>query len=156
QRKITLAQELVKAGVPYISLDRGGNDTHTQNIAGVTASWTNNVDSAVSQLAMNIKPTGKRVLIIVGGEFGRTPVISTDPDAMGDGRDHWADGFSWGLVSINQPKFKSGAWGDTGPDGVWRQSSNNLVDPVEMKDLGAFVYRAMGYPVGATGTEVPM
>jgi hypothetical protein len=155
-RRITLAQELVKAGVPYVSLHLDGNDSHTLNREAVTNNWGNNADPAIAQLARNIAPTGKRVLVLMGGEFGRTPTPGTDPDANGNGRDHWRDGFSWGMLSINQPRFRTGAIGNTGPDGVWRQRDNNLVDPVELKDFGAFLYRVMGYDVTSATYNIPV
>ena len=162
-RRVTLAQELVKAGVPYVALALNGNDSHTTNMATITDRWGNNADPAIAQLATNLKATGKRVLILMGGEFGRTPRISTDPEAAGDGRDHWYDGFSWGFLSINQPKFKTGAYGSTGPDGMWTQVSRNaggipgmLVDPVDIGDFGAFVYRALGFQVGNAAYNIPL
>jgi hypothetical protein len=162
-KRLTLSQELVKAGVPYVALSLNGNDSHTNNKATITDRWANNADTGIAQLATNLKATGKRVLILMGGEFGRTPRISTDPTALNDGRDHWFDGFSWGFLSINQPKFKTGAWGSTGPDGLYTQYSKNagglptrLVDPCELADFGAFIYRAMGFQIGTAGFNVPL
>jgi hypothetical protein len=162
-KRITLAQELVKSGVPYVALALNGNDSHETNKAIVTDRWGNNADTAIAQLATNLKASGKRVLVLMGGEFGRTPRISTDPTALNDGRDHWFDGFSWGFLSINQPKFKTGAWGATGPDGLYTQVSRNagglpgkLVDPCELADLGAFIYRSLGFQVGSAGYNVPL
>ncbi|HTL34274.1 MAG TPA: DUF1501 domain-containing protein [Kofleriaceae bacterium] len=162
-RRITLAQELVKAGVPYVALSLNGNDSHENNTATITDRWGNNADPAIAQLATNLKATGKRVLVLMGGEFGRTPRISTDPTALMDGRDHWFDGFSWAFLSINQPKFKTGAWGNTGPDGLYTQLSRNagglpgkLVDPCELADFGAFIYRSLGFQVGNSAYNVPL
>ncbi|MBA2322162.1 MAG: DUF1501 domain-containing protein [Deltaproteobacteria bacterium] len=162
-KRITLAQELVKAGVPYVALNLDGNDSHLTNKATITDRWGNNADPAIAQLATNLKATGKRVLVLMGGEFGRTPRISTDPAAAMDGRDHWFDGFSWGFLSINQPKFKTGAWGSTGPDGLFTQVSKNagglpgkLVDACELADFGAFIYRSLGFQVGSAGYNVPL
>lgn len=97
------------------------------------------------EVARRLKATGKRVLILVGGEFGRKPrdVIVPVPR---DGRDHWSDGFSWAVLSINQPKFKTTATGDTGPDGILQ--GGDLVDPVRPRDVGAMLYHVLGYPVG--------
>jgi hypothetical protein len=155
-QKITIAQELVKAGVLYVGVGLGGNDSHTDNRATITTNWGQNADPAIAQLAKNLIPTGKRVLIVMGGEFGRTPTLSTDPKAMGDGRDHWPDGFSWAFVSINQPKFKTGAVGNTGPDGLWTVADANLIDPYDMKDFGAFLYKALGFQVGDPTYNVPL
>jgi hypothetical protein len=162
-KRITLAQELVKAGVPYVALALNGNDSHENNKATIIDRWGNNLDTAVAQLCTNLKASGKRVLVLMGGEFGRTPRISPDPVALMDGRDHWYDGFSWGFLSINQPKFKTGAWGNTGPDGLYTQVSKNagglpgkLVDPCELGDFGAFIYRSLGFQVGSAGFNVPL
>jgi hypothetical protein len=162
-RRVTLAQELVKAGVPYVALSLNGNDSHLTNKATIMDRWGANADPAIAQLATNLKASGKRVLIMMGGEFGRTPRISTDPDAAGDGRDHWFDGFSWAFLSVNQPKFKTGAWGSTGPDGLFTQVSRNagglpgkLIDPCEMGDFGAFIYRSLGFQVGQAAFNVPL
>jgi hypothetical protein len=142
---MTLAQELVKAGVPYVALGIGGNDTHSGNRKGVTQNWANDTDPLVSGLAKNLEASGKRVLIMMGGEFGRTP----DAVANGrDGRDHWGSGFSWAALSVNQPKFQTTAIGDTGPDGMWTEKDKNLVDPIHPGALGTFVYQALGFQVG--------
>ncbi|MCO5170524.1 MAG: DUF1501 domain-containing protein [Planctomycetes bacterium] len=151
-RNLTLAQELVKAGVPYVALGIGGNDSHTNNIATVQRSWGASTDVPVAEMARNLKATGKRVLVVMGGEFGRTP-DTVRPDASGnrrDGRDHWGSGFSWAMLSINQPSFRTTAVGNTGPDGMWTsRSSTRLVDAVQPSAFGAFLYRSMGYAVGS-------
>src|SRR5213075_2128313 len=89
-------------------------------------------------------------LIIMGGEFGRTP----DTTIGGrDGRDHWPYGFSWSLISINQSRFANNvAVGDTGANGLARvgASTNPLKDPIYPGVLGALVYRSMGFPIGTS------
>jgi hypothetical protein len=157
---LTLAQQLVLNGIPYVSLGIGGNDTHSNNTKGVTMNWGDTIDPAVSQMAKNLKAAGKRVLVVMGGDFGRTPA-SVAPNASGvrrDGRDHWPSGFSWALLSINQPAFKTTAVGDTGPDGVWTHTSSTpLVDLIYPGVLGGLLYRAMGYPIGtAASWNVPI
>lgn len=158
-QNLTLAQELVKAGIPYVTVGITGNDTHANNRAGVTSIWGDTTDKALAQMCRNIKTSGKRVLIVMGGEFGRTPA-TVAPDAGGvrrDGRDHWASGFSWALLSINQPGFKTTAVGDTGPDGMFRLGATTpLVDPIYPGVLGALIYRSMGFKVGVdAATNVP-
>lgn len=150
-RNLTLAQELVKAGIPYVALGIGGNDSHDNNMATIRRNWGDNTDVPLAQMARNLKASGKRVLIVMGGEFGRTPG-TVAPDAAGvrrDGRDHWGSGFSWAMLSINQPRFRTTAVGDTGPDGLWRATSSTpLVDRIEPSAFGGLVYRAMGLKVG--------
>ena len=144
-QRLTMCQELVKAGVPYVAMGIGGNDTHTGNSERIRRNWGDTTDVAVARMAQNLKATGKRVLILMGGEFGRTPNTSKP-----DGRDHWASGFSWAMLSINQPAFRTTAVGDTGPDGTWTvRSATKLVDPVEPSALGGFVYQALGFPIAS-------
>jgi hypothetical protein len=143
---LTLAQQLVLNGIPYVAMGIGGNDTHTNNRAGVTTNWGDTVDPAVAQMAQNFKAAGKKVLIVMGGDFGRTPASVASGR---DGRDHHPSGFSWALFSVGQSKFKTNAVGDTGPDGVWTLSSaTKLVDPIYPGVLGGLIYRSMGYAVG--------
>lgn len=152
-RRLTLAQELIKAGVPYVSMGIGGNDSHDNNMQIVQANWGQSIDQGVSAMVQNLKATGKRVLIVMGGEFGRTP--NTVANGR-NGRDHWGDGFSWAAISVNQPKFRTSAYGQTGPDGMWRERDGNLVDPVHPRDLGAFVYRSLGFPIGLPRFDIPL
>jgi hypothetical protein len=153
-QRVTLAQELVKAGVPFISLGIDGNDTHTDEKVTVLDRWGANIDTAVAQMATNLQATGKKVLIIMGGEFGRRP----DPGSSTvGGRDHWPDAFSWAFVSINQPKFKTGVYGNTGPDGVWNWGDNKLlVDPCGVESFGGFLYKALGYDPANAANTVPL
>jgi len=155
--RFTLAKELILAGVPYVTMGIGGNDTHGNNLSRMIRNWRDSFDSALAAAIPEIKNSGKRVLILAYGDFGRTPDGKGGGNvATRDGRDHWGDAFSIGMVSINQPKFKTTAIGDTGPDGAFTMNSTRrngqpgqLVDPLEPKDLGGFVYRAMGIPLFA-------
>lgn len=150
---VALAQTLVQNGIPYVSMAIGGNDTHTNNRAGVTKNWGNTVDPLFSQVAKNLNAAGKRVLCVFIGDFGRTPASVASGR---DGRDHWPSGFSAGLLSIGQPAFKTNAVGDTGPDGVWTATSSTpLKDLVYPGALGGLLYRAMGYPPTNPAYNVP-
>ncbi|MEZ0228591.1 MAG: DUF1501 domain-containing protein [Planctomycetota bacterium] len=141
---LTLAQQLVLNGIPYVSVAIGGNDTHANNRRGVQMNWGDTVDPAFTQMAKNLKAAGKRVLCIFMGDFGRTQASVA---AGRDGRDHYPSGFSAGLLSIGQPGFKTTAVGDTGPDGTWTATSATpLKDLVYPSALGGMIYRAMGYP----------
>jgi hypothetical protein len=143
--RMTLAQELIKAGIPYVAMGIGGNDSHGNNMGTVTQNWGVYINQGLTAMAQNLKATGKRVLVTMCGDFGRTPA-SVNGGAR-DGRDHWGGSFSVAMLSINQPKFKMTAIGDTGPDGL-RQFSSGLIDPIEPKDLGGFLYRSMGLQIG--------
>jgi len=152
-KRFTLAQELIKAGIPYVALGVDNNDTHDNNRAQVSMNWGDITDVALSAMIKNLEATGKRILILMGGEFGRTPDTT---NGGRDGRDHHGDGFSWAMVSINQPKFKTTAVGDTGTDGMNTVASANLKDPVYPKDVGRLLYKSLGFDVGNSVTfDVP-
>lgn len=147
RQRLTQASRLIEAGIPYVSMAIGGNDSHGNNMATIRRNWGQEVDGGVVEVVNRIKASGKRTLIMLGGEFGRSPGGKVPGGT--DGRDHWGRGFSWAMIGVNQPKFKTTAYGDTGPDGLFQGRNNDLIDLVEPKDLGAFMYRAMGFQVGA-------
>jgi len=154
RQRLTLASRLLEAGVPYVSAGIGGNDTHGNNQQNVGQNWGQAFDKGVGDLIDRVKATGKRCLIWAGGEFGRQP---SDTAGGRNGRDHWGDGFSWVFISVNQPKFKSSAIGDTGPDGMFRDSQGTLVDRVQPKDFGGMVYRSLGFQVGSdVAYDIPL
>ena len=154
-QRFTLAQELLKAGIPYVTCGIGGNDSHGNNMATVRNNWGQTFDRAVAAMAANLKATGKRYLIFTISDFARTPQTVAGGR---DGRDHWGGAMSNLLISINQPLFKTTAIGDTGPDGLWVEGTtgnggagqlNMLRDPFEPAHLGYLVYSAMGIPMFA-------
>jgi hypothetical protein len=144
---LTLAQQLVLAGIPYVACGIGGNDTHSNNKAGVQMNWGDITATALAQMAQNLVAANKKVLVTMYGDFGRTPNTTANGR---DGRDHWPDGFSAAVFSIGQPKFKTNAVGDTGPDGMFQAKSNTLVDPIYPGQLGGFVYQALGFNAGVS------
>ena len=157
-QRFTLAQELLKAGVPYVTCGIGGNDSHGNNMGTVRRNWGQTFDRAIGQMALNLKATGQPYLICTISDFGRSPATVANGR---DGRDHWGGSFSVMLISINQPQFKKTAIGDTGPDGLFVAPgtangsegggavNGALVDPFEPAHLGYLVYKAMGIPLFA-------
>lgn len=144
-QRLTQAHRLLESGIPYVSVGIGGNDSHGGNMNTIRQNWGASFDDGISEMINRILPTGKKTLICAGGEFGRTPNTTANGR---DGRDHWGDGFSWVMIGVNQPKMKTTAYGQTGPDGMFRERDGNLVDPVHPRDYGAVVYRALGFPTG--------
>ncbi len=91
--KFLLARRLVEAGVPVVTLRIGLWDHHGNVIqqVGGTSIWHSLrsalplLDRSVSTLVSDLHDRGldKDVMVLVWGEFGRTPKISQA------GRDHW-------------------------------------------------------------------
>lgn len=91
-----LARRLVEAGVTYVTcLSGGGFDTHANNFSRLKKETLPRYDRAVAALVSDIYERGldKNVLVMVFGEFGRTPRINKDA-----GRDHWPGAMSWLLA----------------------------------------------------------
>jgi hypothetical protein len=95
-----LARRLVERGVPFVTVNNPGWDTHqnldTQLRAGYTGAKVGvglipSLDLAVSALMDDLNDRGllDSTLIVVMGEFGRTPKLNTSA-----GRDHWPRVFS--------------------------------------------------------------
>lgn len=80
------ARRLVEAGVGCVTLSYGGWDTHGQNFQTMRRQLPV-VDRAISNLVNDLVERGlyNDVVIIMWGEFGRTPRINNNA-----GRDHWA------------------------------------------------------------------
>ena len=88
-----LARRLVESGVtfvtvidPGVGLSSSGWDLHKKLEWG-TKEASPRMDQAVTALIQDLHERGlnKKVLVVVWGEFGRTPKINKDA-----GRDHWA------------------------------------------------------------------
>jgi hypothetical protein len=87
-----LARRLVEAGVTFVTVLSGGEwDTHTNNFPILKDKSLPPFDRALAALVTDLHERGldRRVLVLVTGEFGRTPKIN--PLA---GRDHWPGAFS--------------------------------------------------------------
>jgi uncharacterized protein (DUF1501 family) len=81
-----LARRLVEAGVTFVTVDAGGWDTHANNFEGLRKSKLPQFDQAWAALVEDLHDRGlaQKTLVLVWGEFGRTPRINKDA-----GRDHW-------------------------------------------------------------------
>jgi hypothetical protein len=91
-RRCLIARRLVERGVRFVQILVRGQiwDTHTKN-AERTRNCCEMTDRPTAALLKDLKRRGllDEVLVLWGGEFGRTPVSQG-----GDGRDHHKQGFS--------------------------------------------------------------
>jgi hypothetical protein len=81
------ARRLVEAGVGCVTLAIGGWDTHGSNFK-ILKNQLPIVDRGVASLVQDLHDRGldKDVVVVMWGEFGRTPKINNNDG----GRDHWA------------------------------------------------------------------
>ncbi|MBI3874406.1 MAG: DUF1501 domain-containing protein [Verrucomicrobia bacterium] len=81
-----LARRLVEAGVRFVTVDTGGWDTHANNFESLKNNKLPQFDTSFASLIEDLDQRGmlEKTLVLVWGEFGRTPRINKDA-----GRDHW-------------------------------------------------------------------
>jgi hypothetical protein len=89
-QRCLLARRLVEAGVPFITLNQGGWDHHVGIFKGYKQRMPE-FDTAIAELIEDLDRRGllETTLVVMLGEFGRTPKINTDA-----GRDHWSNAMS--------------------------------------------------------------
>src|SRR5262249_3388486 len=86
-----LARRLVEGGVRFVTISRGGWDLHRDNFKTLQKTLLPEIDAAYSTLLQDLHQRGllESTLVLLMGEFGRTPKINKDA-----GRDHWSRVFS--------------------------------------------------------------
>ena len=126
-----VARRLIEAGTPFVEVQRGGWDMHDSLWQRIEATAAE-VDKGVSQLISDLKQRGllDSTLVMVLGEFGRTPKINQRTPQVG--RDHWARNFGMLLAGCGIAGGRCiGATSDNGEE---------ITDsPVEVDDVFATI-----------------
>jgi hypothetical protein len=128
-----LARRLVAAGVPWVSVHWGGWDHHF-NIFNDMKRQLPVLDTAFSALLRDLKERGllAETLVVLLGEFGRTPKINAGP-----GRDHWGPGMSVAIAGAGVPGGQ--VVGTTTPDGGYADER-----PLTPQDLACTIFQKLG------------
>lgn len=81
-----MARRLVEAGVRCVTIDHTNWDTHYDNFNVLKNDLLPHLDVGLSALLGDLNERGmqRKTLVVVMGEFGRTPRVNKDA-----GRDHW-------------------------------------------------------------------
>jgi hypothetical protein len=89
-----LARRLIDRGVPYVTINYKGWDTHKQHFQTMRQKLPE-LDKGLATLLQDLSDRGLLASTIIwcGGEFGRTPKVMWDPPWNG-GRGHWGAVFS--------------------------------------------------------------
>jgi uncharacterized protein (DUF1501 family) len=89
-----MARRLVEKGVPYVTINYKGWDTHKQHFQTMRRKLPE-MDKAMATLLQDLSDRGLLASTIVwwSGEFGRTPKIQWEPPWNG-GRNHFGKVFS--------------------------------------------------------------
>lgn len=132
-----LARRLVEKGVPFVTVNMGGWDTHKFHFEAMDRMLPQ-LDKGFATLLDDLSQRGLLDSTIVTwfGEFGRTPKVQTEPPWFG-GRGHHAEAFS---AVVAGGGFKGGTvLGTTDVRG-----ENVRQRPVYPWDLAASMYKLMG------------
>lgn len=145
-QSLLLARRLVQAGVPVVQANMGrvqNWDTHGDNFPRLKNRLLPPLDQGVAALLDDLEATGllDETLVVMLGEFGRTPKISAQRAGQNPGRDHWAACFcalfAGAGVRGGQVIGKSDKIG-----------AHPTTTPYTPDDVGATVYHLLGVDPG--------
>ena len=144
---VLMARRLLEAGVPLIQVNLGNNetwDTHGDAYPRLKNKLFPPTDKAISALLDDLQERGllESTLVVMAGEFGRTPRLEHSKYYKLPGRDHW------GAV---QTVFFAGG-GTRG--GTVIGSSDKIAaypadDPQKPENMAATMYHSLGIPEDA-------
>ena len=151
---LLMARQLVEAGVSLVQVNLGNDeswDTHEAAFRNLKNFLLPPTDRAVSALIEDLGERGllDDVLIVMAGEFGRTPKIFTFKGAKSKlpGRDHWGAVQS---VFFAGGGVKGGTViGSSDKIGGYPRS-----DPQKPENMAATIYNAIGLPRTTTWKDV--
>jgi hypothetical protein len=138
-RACLLARRMIERGVRFVNIYHEGWDAHS-DVAGNLRGNCGATDKASAALVKDLKQRGllDDTLVIWGGEFGRTPMVETNP-ALGRslGRDHHPQAFTMWLAGGGiKPGLTYGKTDDFG--------FNIAENPVHVHDLQATLLHLLG------------
>jgi len=89
-----MARRLVERGVPYVTINYKGWDTHKQHFPAMRRKLPE-LDRGLATLLQDLAERGllSSTVVWTGGEFGRTPKVAWEAPWNG-GRGHWGKAFS--------------------------------------------------------------
>lgn len=138
-----LARRLIERGVPFVTVNHRGWDTHNDLYTRLKEGYTGakvpvglipTLDQGLTALVSDLRERGllQDTLIVVMGEFGRTPKLNTSA-----GRDHWPRVFSVLLAGGGVP----GGQVIGSSDAVGESPAERAVTPA---DLAFTIYTLLG------------
>ena len=137
-RACLLARRMVQRGVRFINIYHSGWDAHS-NVKGSTENNCKQTAQATAALIQDLKRHGllDETLVVWGGEFGRTPMVETNPSlGRKAGRDHHPQAFTTLMAGGGT---KPGTYGETDDFGF-----HITKDKVHVHDLQATILHLLG------------
>ncbi len=136
---LLMARRLIEAGVNLVQVNLGKNsswDTHRRNFINLKQNLLPYFDQSLSALLDDLAESGllETTLVIVMGEFGRTPKINKDA-----GRDHWGP--------ANTAIFAgAGVRGGTVIGATDKLAAYPIADKQTPQNVAATIYDTLGIP----------
>jgi uncharacterized protein (DUF1501 family) len=129
-----MARRLVEAGVRCVTIDHSNWDTHNDNFTTLKRQLLPWLDTGLSMLLRDLSERGllETTLVIITGEFGRTPRINKNA-----GRDHWGPAFTVALAG-------GGIKGGRVVGKTDARAERPAADSHGPEDLSATLYHRMG------------
>ena len=136
-QRALLARRLVGAGVPFVTLYHGGWDHHTDIFKSLDKKLPP-FESSIAALVNDLKQKGllERTLVVVLGEFGRTPKINDR-----GGRDHWSNAMSVMFAG-------GGTRGGQVIGATDRQGYSAIENVLSPENFASTIYRKLGIDPG--------
>jgi hypothetical protein len=140
-QSVLLARRLIEAGTRVTSISWAPDanatwDTHGQNFAKLKGELLPQLDAGVASLIEDLvdRRMLERTLVVVMGEFGRTPKVNGNA-----GRDHW--NFCYSLMLAGGGIKPGHVFGSS--DKIGAKPGSNPVTPAE---IVATIYHCLGIP----------
>ena len=140
-QSVLLARRLIEAGTRVVCISWAPDanatwDTHGNNFGKLKDELLPQLDAAVASLLSDLYQHGRleRTLVVVMGEFGRSPKINGNA-----GRDHW--NFCYSLLLAGGGIKPGVVYGSS--DQIGAHPRTNPVTPAE---IVATIYRCLGIP----------
>ena len=139
-RACLLARRMIERGVRFVNIYHEGWDAHS-DVVGNHKNLCALTDRASAALVTDLKQRGllDETLVIWGGEFGRTPMIETNP-ALGRamGRDHHPQAYTMWMAGGGMKRgLTYGATDDLG--------FHVVENPVHVHDIQATILHLLGF-----------
>jgi hypothetical protein len=134
--KLLLARRLCEAGVGFVTINHSGWDMHNL-LADQIDRLAPPLDRAVAVFVADVAARGldRYILLVVTGDFGRTPRIN-----LQEGRDHWPAvsplALAGGGLQMGQVVGRSN-----------RKGAAPATTPIRPRDLMATVFHVLGLPL---------
>lgn len=143
---LLMARQLIEAGVSLVQVNLGNDeswDTHEKAFPNLKNYLLPPTDRALSALVDDLDERGllADTLIVMAGEFGRTPKIFTFDGAISKlpGRDHWG--------AVQSVFFAGGGVkGGTVVGASDKLGAHPSADPQCPENMAATIYQALGLP----------